>query len=152
MDMLNLNKIEDELINNESFNIDEWYGFIYLVKDTISGKMYIGKKNFKTNRNIKLGKKEIKALPITRGRKASKKQVIAESDWKTYYGSADEIKNNPDKSHYERYLLKLARSSKELTYFELKYLCVYEVLEKPDLFINSNILGKIFTKDLSQNL
>lgn len=149
--MLNLNKIEDELINNESFNINEWYGFIYLIKDTISGKMYIGKKNFKTNRNIKLGKKEIKALPVTRGRNPSKKKVIAESDWKTYYGSADIIKNDPDKSHYERYLLKLARSSKELTYFELKYLCVYEVLEKPDLFINNNILGKIFTKDLQHD-
>lgn len=151
MDMLNLNKIEDELINNESFNIDEWYGFIYLIKDTVSGKMYIGKKNFKTNRNIKLGKKEIKALPTKRGRTPSKKQVIAESDWKTYYGSADVIKNNSDKSCYERYLLKLCKSSKELTYFELKYLCVYEVLEKPDLFINSNILGKIFTKDLQHD-
>lgn len=150
--MLNLNKIEDELINNKLFNIDEWYGFIYLIKDTISGKMYIGKKNFKTNRNIKLGKKEIKALPTKRGRNPSKKQVTAESDWKTYYGSADIIKNDPDKSHYERYLLKLARTSKELTYFELKYLCIYEVLEKPEQFINSNILGKIFTKDLSQNL
>lgn len=147
--MLNLNKIEDELINNESFNIDEWYGFIYLIKDTISGKMYIGKKNFKTNRNIKLGKKEIKALPVTRGRKASKKQVIAESDWKTYYGSADEIKNNPDKSCYERYLLKLCKSSAALSYYEVKYLCIYEVLEKPEQFINSNILGKFYTQNIS---
>ena len=147
--MLNLNKIEDELINNESFNIDEWYGFIYLIKDTISGKMYIGKKNFKTNRNIKLGKKEIKALPVTRGRKVSKKQVIAESDWKTYYGSADEIKNNPDKSCYERYLLKLCKSSAALSYYEVKYLCIYEVLEKPEQFINSNILGKFYTQNIS---
>lgn len=146
--MLNLNKIEDELINNKSFNIDEWYGFIYLVKDTISGKMYIGKKNFKTNRNIKLGKKEIKALPVTRGRKASKKQVIAESDWKTYYGSADVIKNNPDKSCYERYLLKLCKSSAALSYYEVKYLCIYEVLERPEQFINSNILGKFYTQNI----
>lgn len=148
MDILNLNKIEDELINNESFNIDEWFGFIYLVKDTVSGKMYIGKKNFKTNRNIKLGKKEIKALPTKRGRTPSKKQVIAESDWKTYYGSADEIKNNPDKSHYERYLLKLCKSSAALSYYEVKYLCIYEVLEKPEQFINSNILGKFYTQNI----
>lgn len=147
IELSNLNKIEDELINNESFNINEWYGFIYLVKDTISGKMYIGKKNFKTNRNIKLGKKEIKALPITRGRKASKKQVISESDWKNYYSSCDEIKNDPDKSKYERYLIKLCKSSKELSYWETKYLFIYEVLES-DNWYNKNILGKFYPKDI----
>jgi len=148
IELSNLNKIEDELINNKSFNINEWYGFIYLIKDTISGKMYIGKKNFFSKTNKKLGKKEIKALPITKGRKAFKKLIIKESNWKTYYGSADVIKNDPDKSHYERYLLKLCKSSAALSYYEVKYLCIYEVLEKPEQFINSNILGKFYTQNI----
>ena len=37
---------------------------------------------------------------------------------------------------------------KSLTYFEIKYQMIYQVLEKPDEFFNDNILGKFFTKDL----
>ena len=35
-----------------------------------------------------------------------------------------------------------------MTYFEIKYQMIYQVLEKPDEFFNDNILGKFFTKDL----
>ncbi len=142
MDISHYDKIEDLNIN-----IDEWFGFIYLIKDTISGKQYLGKKNFKTNKKVKLGKKELAALPIKRGRTPSKKQVIAESDWKNYYSSCDEIKNDPDKSKYERYLIKLCKSSKELSYWETKYLFIYEVLES-DNWYNKNILGKFYPKDI----
>lgn len=143
MDISNYDKIEDLNINP-----DEWFGFIYLIQDTVSGKQYLGKKNFKTNKKVKLGKKELAALPIKRGRTPSKKQVIAESDWKDYYSSCDEIKNDPDKSKYERYLIKLCKSSKELSYWETKYLFLYEVLEHPEQWYNKNILGKFFIKDL----
>jgi len=136
-------KLEEVNINTE-----EWFGFIYLIKDTISGKQYLGKKNFRSVVNKKLGKKEIKALPVTRGRNPSKKKVISESDWKNYYSSCDEIKNDPDKSKYERYLVKLCKSSKELSYWETKYLLQYEVLEQPEKWYNKNILGKFFIKDL----
>ncbi len=34
-----------------------------------------------------------------------------------------------------------------LTYLECKYLFQYEVLEKPDEWINDNILGKFYSKD-----
>lgn len=138
------------MIKLEEIDIDtnEWFGFIYLIKDTISGKQYLGKKNFRSVVNKKLGKKEIKALPVARGRTPSKKQVISESDWKNYYSSCDEIKNDTDKSKYERYVVKLCRSSKELSYWETKYLFQYEVLEHPEHWYNKNILGKFFIKDL----
>ena len=38
----------------------------------------------------------------------------------------------------------------QLTYFEIKYQMIYQVLEKPDEFFNDNILGKFFTKDLNE--
>ena len=38
---------------------------------------------------------------------------------------------------------------KSMTYFEIKYQMIYQVLEKPDEFFNDNILGKFFTKDLA---
>ena len=43
--------------------------------------------------------------------------------------------------------LKLASNKKLLTYYESKYQMIYHVIEKPDEFINDNILGKFFTKD-----
>jgi hypothetical protein len=46
----------------------------------------------------------------------------------------------------EKYL-KYASTKKLLTYYEVKYQMIYQVLEKPDEYFNDNILGKFFTKD-----
>ena len=45
--------------------------------------------------------------------------------------------------------LKVVETKKQLTYFEIKYQMLYQVLEKPDEFFNDNILGKFFTRDLA---
>jgi hypothetical protein len=138
-------QIED-LINDPNFNIDNWFGYIYLTVDTETNRQYIGKKNFFLTQNKKLGKKEAAALPIKRGKKPTKKKVVKESDWKTYYGSSEEIKSLP-KERLKRYLVKLCKTSKQLTYYECKYLFEYEVLEN-DIYINDNIQGRFFRKDL----
>lgn len=138
-------QIED-LINDPNFNINDWYGYIYITFDTRTGRQYLGKKNFFHSQNKKLGKKELAAIPVTRGKRPTKKLIIKESDWKTYYGSAEEIKKS-SKEHYKRYLVRLCKSSKELTYYETKYQFVYEVLEN-DKWINDNVLGKFYRKDL----
>ena len=52
------------------------------------------------------------------------------------------------KDEFERTILKCVPNKKALTYFELKYQMIYQVLERPDEFFNDNILGKFFTKDL----
>ena len=106
----------------------------------------IGKKNFFHTTNKKLGKKELLEIPITRGKRPTKKQVVKESDWKTYYGSSTEIKSLP-KEEMLRHVLKLCKTSKQLTYWETKYLFQYNVLED-DRYINDNILGKFYRKDL----
>jgi len=131
---------------------DNTYGFVYIVTHKPSGKSYIGKKILNFTRKVKLGKKELAALQGTVGRKPKYKTVVKESDWKTYYGSHNEIKHliSEDKSHeFERTILQLCPDKKSLTYFEIKYQMVYGVLEKPDKFFNDNILGKFFTKDLT---
>jgi uncharacterized protein (DUF608 family) len=46
-----------------------------------------------------------------------------------------------------RYVLKLCKTSKQLTYWETKYLFQYNVLED-DSYMNDNILGKFYRKDL----
>ena len=141
----------DELINDESFNINEYEGYIYITTILDTGRKYIGKKNFFHNTNVKLGKKELANLPTARGKKPSKKKVTKESDWKTYYGSAQEIKDSVkqySKERITRTLIRLCKSKKELTYYECKYLFDYNVLEPNSGFINDNILGKFYSKDL----
>ena len=141
----------DELINDESFNINEYEGYIYMTTILDTGRKYIGKKNFFHNTNVKLGKKELANLPTARGKKPSKKKVTKESDWKTYYGSAQEIKDSVKQYPKERIirtLLRLCKTKKELTYYECKYLFDYNVLEPNSGFINDNILGKFYSKDL----
>jgi len=141
----------DELINDESFDINEYEGYIYITTILDTGRKYIGKKNFFHNTNVKLGKKELANLPTARGKKPSKKKVTKESDWKTYYGSAQEIKDSVKQYPKERIirtLLRLCKTKKELTYYECKYLFDYNVLEPNSGFINDNILGKFYSKDL----
>ena len=138
-------KVED-LINDPNFDINEYVGYIYVTIHLPTGRQYIGKKNFFHTTNKKLGKKELAELPVARGKKPTKKQVVKESDWKTYYGSAAEIKILP-KDEMNRYVLKLCKNKKELTYWETKMLFQYNVLED-DRYINDNILGKFYRKDL----
>ena len=136
----------DELITDPDFDINQWHGYIYITAHLETGRQYIGKKNFFHTQNKKLGKKESAALPTARGRKPTKKTIVKESDWKTYYGSSDEIKKIP-KDQLKRYLVRLCTSSKELTYYETKYQFTYGVLEDTK-WINDNIQGRFFRKDL----
>ena len=140
-------KVED-LIDNPDFNIDDFVGYVYITSHIPTGRQYIGKKSFFHNTTKKLGKKELAELPVTRGKKPTKKVVTKESDWKTYYGSATEIKFSKPEDMM-RHVLKLCRTKKELTYYETKYLFQHNVLED-DRYINDNILGKFYRKDLME--
>lgn len=129
---------------------DNTFGFIYMTTHKPSGKSYIGKKVLFHNQKKKLGKKELAALTGVVGRRPSYKLVVKESDWKTYYGSQVEIKQallEEGPEIFDREILKFANSKKLLTYYEVKYQMIYQVLEKPNEFYNDNILGKFFTKD-----
>jgi len=125
------------------------YGFVYIVTHTPTNKSYIGKKVLYHNKKTKLGKKEI-ATQTGPGRKPTTKIVTKESDWKTYYGSEIEIKKllaEGKHNEFERVILKLVDNKKLLTYFEVKYQFIHEVLEHPNDWFNNNILGKFFSKD-----
>lgn len=135
---------------------EDTFGFVYKITHLPTGKSYIGKKVLYYERSKRLGKKELeilreeRSMKGLRGRVPTKKKVTTESDWKTYWGSSKELnelrkEESEDKFHKE--ILCLAKSKKLLTYYELKYLCIYEVLEKSELYWNDNILGKFFTKD-----
>ena len=126
------------------------FGFIYLITHKPTNKAYIGKKVLYHTKKQKIGKIELQRLEKAVGRRPSYKLVVKESDWLNYYGSQKEIKNlllEGKKDEFERIILKLSPSKKLLTYYEVKFQMIYQVLEKPDEFFNDNILGKFFTKD-----
>lgn len=141
----------EDLINSPDIDIEKYIGFVYMVTFLDTGRKYIGKKHFWRKHNVKLGKKEKNNLPITRGRKKTKKLVIKESDWRDYYGSSEEVKqevNKYPKDRITREILHLCVDEKQLTYYENKFLYCYGVIEPNSKFLNDNIQGRFFRKDL----
>ena len=129
---------------------DETYGFVYRIVHTPTGKAYIGKKILQNTTKVKLTKKELAEYEGVVGRRPSYRLAVKESNWKSYWGSnkyLKELYETEPKSNFERQILVCAPTKKLLTYYEVKYQMIYQVLEKPDEFFNDNILGKFFTKD-----
>jgi hypothetical protein len=147
--MVNWTYENEEYTDISNFS-DETYGFVYSITHLPTKRRYIGKKILHFTRKVKLGKKELKMYEGVVGRRPSKKTVIKESDWKTYWGSNKELlkllKTEPEKN-WKKTIIKMCSTKKLLTYYETKYLFLYKVLENPDEFWNDNILGKFFTKD-----
>src|SRR6056300_1792538 len=127
---------------------EDWVGFVYKITNKTNGKFYIGKKVFWNNRKTKLTKKEI-AEQTGPGRKPTHKVVTKESDWLKYWCSNKDLLADIQElgmDNFERKILTLCKSKKELTYWEMHYQCKEEVL-LVDAY-NDNILGKFFTQDL----
>ena len=129
------------------------YGFVYMTTHKATGKAYIGKKVLYHTKKMKIGKRELAKMEHVVGRKPSYRLAVKESDWKTYYGSQAAIKQvllEEGPEAFSREILKFATTKKLLTYYEVKYQMVYQVLEKPEEFYNDNILGKFYTKDFAE--
>ena len=102
---------------------------------------------------MKIGKRELAKMEHVVGRRPSYKLAVKESDWKTYYGSQAEIKQilrEEGPEAFDREILKFAPTKKLLTYYEVQYQMIYQVLEKPDEYFNDNVLGKFYTKDFAE--
>jgi len=101
---------KDEPFSNE--HISEYQGFVYVITDLTNNKKYVGKKGFWSK----------KTLPPLKG-KTRKRRSIVESDWQSYYGSSDQVKQmlqeNGEQSFY-REILHLCKSKGEMSYLEAK--------------------------------
>lgn len=122
----------------------ELFGFIYLITHIPTGKRYLGRKQFYSSRTLKKGKKELAAMTDKRGSK--KKKVVKESDWRTYQSSNEFLKMEPS-GNLEKQIIHFCATEKQMSYYETKLLFQHEVLES-DLWLNSNISGKFFRRDL----
>jgi len=115
------------------------FGFIYEATYILTKEKYLGKKVLFFNRT----------LPPLKGAKR-KRKVVKESDWQTYYGSHIKIKQlllEGKQKDFLREKIEFAFNKKHLTNIETKYQFCNNVLENTE-YINDNILGKFFRKDL----
>tara|TARA_S200002703_G_scaffold116650_1_gene102160 strand:+ start:6073 stop:6513 length:441 start_codon:yes stop_codon:yes gene_type:complete len=114
------------------------FGFIYEIEHIPTGKKYIGKKQLRFTRK----------LPPLKGQKRWRK-VEKESDWLKYTGSHTFLKEIRKENRYDelrREILLICFTKKILTYNELKYQMMFEVLEESS-YLNDNLLGKFYRKD-----
>jgi len=128
---------------------EEYIGFVYLITNTISGKMYIGKKL------SKFAKTTYKVVKLKNGTKKRKKiKGKVESDWQDYYGSNDTLKADVIKlgpKNFQREILYFCKSKAECSYIEAREQFSRRVLESDDYYNGqisvrvhgSHIKGKI---------
>jgi hypothetical protein len=107
-------------------------GFIYLITNTISGRMYIGKKL------AKFSKTKYKTVKLKNGKKKRKKiKGTIESDWQTYYGSSDELNRDIEKlgkENFQREILHYCNSKAQTSYLEAKEQFDRRVLETNEYY------------------
>jgi len=116
-------------------------GFVYQMDVIIDGerKSYIGKKNFFADVKTKLSKK---ALSTDKRKKTYKR--VRKIVYQNYYSSNEKLKAAHKAGvQIKRTILKICYSKTELSYQEVKYQFMCEVLEK-DIWLNANILGRFF--------
>ena len=126
-------------------------GFIYKIEHIPSGKFYIGKKLLKSVRNKKLGVKELALIKAEHrpGRLPSKKQVITDSDWESYYSSNEWIQNEAklNSADFKRIIIQFCYSKKSLSYYEVYHQFKFDVLTDENS-LNGNIGGTYYRKDI----
>ena len=125
-----------------SDDIGDFFGYVYRITNIQSGRQYIGRKYFYQKRKPKGGKR----------------RITSESDWKRYYGSSDELKQDVreyGKDKFRREIISLHETLGKVNYEETKQLFLHNVLmealdDGTPMYYNSNILGRYMRKDYGQ--
>ena len=116
--------------NNEPVEeIDPKYlAFVYLITNTTNDKKYIGLKTTKSKK--------------TKLVKGKKKRFTVESDWRDYWSSSAELKNDIEllgKESFKREILYFCLNKGTANYLEAREQFDKRVLENPDMWYNGII-------------
>ena len=122
-----------------SDDIHDFYGFVYNITNLTNGRQYIGRKYFYQHRTPK----------------GKKRKVKSESDWKKYYGSCPELKEDIERfgrQNFSRTILSLHKTPGKTNFEETRQLFINGVLTESldtgvPAYYNSNILSRYFRKD-----
>ena len=123
----------------ESNQIGDYYGFVYLIRNNLNHRCYIGRKYFWSFQK-----------PKGKSRREKK-----ESNWKLYYGSCPELKEDIvkyGKENFERFILSLHKTKGKTNFEETRQLFLQRVLSESlddgtPAYYNGNILGRYYRKD-----
>ena len=123
----------------DSDDIGDYFGFVYLITNKSNQRQYIGRKYFWSFRKPP----------------GKKRKVKQESDWKKYYGSCPELKEDIKlfgKGIFSREILSLHETRGTCNFEETKQLFLNNVLSEAlddgsPAYYNSNILGRYMRKD-----
>ena len=132
--------MSDWIFKGEAF-IDpgEYYGFVYLIVNTTNNRKYIGKKFFWTSKRKQVNK--------------VRKRYKIESDWKDYWSSSEESKQDVDKlgkENFTREILHLCKTKGVTNYLEVKEQILREVLENKEEWYNTWIMVRVNRSHLSK--
>ena len=89
----------------DSSDVGDYFGFVYEITNLLNGRRYIGRKYFWSFRTPK----------------GKKRKVKQESDWKKYYGSCPELKEDIikyGKQNFSRTIIRSLHKTKGKTNFE----------------------------------
>jgi hypothetical protein len=113
-----------------------YFGFVYLITHSSTGRRYIGKKFFTKSK--------------TKQVKGKKKKIRVQSDWLDYYGSnaelVEEVKGKEDE--YVREILHLCKTRSECAYWETWEIFSRHALLNPSYY-NQWVSCKIRKANLS---
>ena len=111
---------------------EDCIGFVYLITNTVTGRMYIGKKL------AKFSKTTYKTVKLKNGIKKKKKiRSKIDSDWQEYYGSSPNLTadiNTLGKENFSREILYYCKSKAETSYIEAREQFDRKVLESTDYY------------------
>jgi len=127
---------------------DDCVGFVYIITNNISGRMYIGKKL------AKFSKTTYKTVKLKNGTKKKKRiKGKIESDWRDYYGSNDQLNKDVDtlgKEHFTREILYYCKSKSECSYIEAREQFNRRVLESTNYY-NGQISVRVHGSHIIKN-
>jgi len=124
-------------------DVRDFFGFVYRITNLTNGRKYLGRKYFWSFRTPK----------------GKKRKVKQESDWRNYYGSCPELKEDIikyGKQNFSRTILSLHKTKGKTNFEETRQLFVNGVLTESldtgePAYYNSNILSRYFRKDYYGN-
>jgi hypothetical protein len=128
---------------------EDCVGFVYLITNNLTGRMYVGKKL------AKFAKTSYKTVKLKNGNKKKKKiRSKIDSDWQEYYGSSTELTEDinsqgPDK--FTRQILYYCKSKAECSYIEAREQFSRKVLESNDYY-NGQISVRVHGSHIKNKL